>query len=355
MVSKRGTKVIRISRREDLSALEEAAGVIKSGGLVAFPTETVYGLGANALDGEAIRRIFAAKGRPADNPLIVHIAREGDLGPLVTQVPAPARPLLARFWPGPLTLVLPKKPHIPAETTAGLDTVAIRMPAHPIALALIHLAGVPIAAPSANLSGKPSPTTAQHVLADLEGRVDIIIDGGPTDVGVESTVLDVTRKPPLLLRPGGITLEELLEFIPTIQLDPGVGALAPSSDVKPPSPGMKYTHYAPQARVLVVEGTGEGVQAKIREMAAAYRSRGLRVGILASRETAAAYENGEVQVVGGKKELAAVAANLYTCFRRFDFLGVDVILAEGFEAVGLGLAIMNRLRKAAGYRIIKVD
>jgi len=355
LVSKRGTKLIHISRREDLAALEEAAGVIRSGGLVAFPTETVYGLGANALDGEAVRGIFAAKGRPVDNPLIVHIAQEGELAPLVTRIPALARPLLARFWPGPLTLVFPKAPHIPAETTAGLDTVAIRMPAHPIALALIHLAGVPIAAPSANLSGRPSPTRAQDVLADLEGRVDIIIDGGPTAVGVESTVVDVTREPAVLLRPGGITLEELQEFLPGIQVDPGVGTQAPLPGVRPPSPGMKYVHYAPRARLVVVEGPVEGVQARIKEMALYYQSQGLGVGILATRETAAAYENGEIQVVGGRGELTTVAANLYTCFRRFDALGVDLILAEGFEAVGLGLAIMNRLRKAAGYRIIVVD
>ncbi|NLJ33162.1 MAG: threonylcarbamoyl-AMP synthase [Firmicutes bacterium] len=355
LVSKLETRVIHVARREDLPALEEAAEIIRAGGLVAFPTETVYGLGANALAGEAVRGIFAAKGRPADNPLIVHIAGEEELESLVSQVPARAKPLLAHFWPGPLTLILPKQPHIPAETTAGLDTVAVRMPAHPVALALIHMAGVPVAAPSANLSGRPSPTTAQHVLADLAGRVDMVIDGGPTAVGVESTVVDLTREPPLLLRPGGVTREELREFLPTMVVDPGVAALTPPLDVRPSSPGMKYSHYAPRAQVVVVEGSREAVEAKIKEMALGYQAQGLRVGILATRETAAAYKKGKVQVVGGREELAEVAANLYTCFRRFDDLRVDIILAEGFAAVGLGLAIMNRLRKAAGHRIIRVD
>ena len=352
-MSKQETRVISVSRREDLPALAEAARVIRGGGLVAFPTETVYGLGANALDPAAVGKIFVAKGRPGDNPLIVHIAREGELDRLVTRVPDRARPLLARFWPGPLTLIFPKQDHIPAETTAGLPTVAVRMPAHPVALALIDMAGVPIAAPSANLSGRPSPTTAQHVLADLAGRVDIVIDGGRTDVGVESTVLDVTVDPPVLLRPGGITREELEEFLPDLQVDTGVGGLPPREDFRPRSPGMKYTHYAPEAEVVVVEGPVEAVQEKIRDLARFYREQGLKVGIMASRETAAAYGEGEVLVVGGRGELASVAANLFACFRRFDALGVDIILAEGFEAVGLGLAIMNRLRKAAGYRIVK--
>lgn len=352
-MSKQETRVISVSRQEDLPALAEAARVIREGGLVAFPTETVYGLGANALDPQAVRKIFAAKGRPGDNPLIVHIAREEELDRLVIRVPARARPLVAKFWPGPLTLILPKQGHIPAETTAGLPTVAVRMPAHPVALALIDMAGVPIAAPSANLSGRPSPTTAQHVLADLAGRVDLIIDAGRTAVGLESTVVDVTVEPPVLLRPGGITREELEEYLPDLRVDSGVGGFPPKEDFRPRSPGMKYTHYAPEAQVVVVEGSVLAVQEKIRALTRSYREQGLRVGILATRETAAAYGDGEVLIVGGREEPASVAANLFACFRRFDALGVDIILAEGFEAVGLGLAIMNRLRKAAGYQIIK--
>ncbi|MGI6575439.1 MAG: L-threonylcarbamoyladenylate synthase [bacterium] len=348
------TKLVHISSPKDLTVLDEAAHIIRAGGLVAFPTETVYGLGANALDPEAVAKIFLAKGRPGDNPLIVHIARVEELTSLVKEVPTAAEVLIEHFWPGPLTLILPKQDHIPAQTTAGLETVAVRMPAHPVALALIDLAGVPIAAPSANLSGKPSPTTAQHVYTDLVGRIDMVIDGGSTDVGVESTVLDITADPPVLLRPGGVTVEDLREFLPAVKVDESIETALSTGDYKPRSPGMKYTHYAPDAEVTVVEGPVEAVQAKIKELAALYRSQGLKVGIMATDETAAAYKEGEVLVVGARDALASVAANLYDCFRRFNQRKVDLILAEGFDAMGLGLAIMNRLRRAAGYRIVKV-
>ncbi|NJE10767.1 L-threonylcarbamoyladenylate synthase [Thermococcus sp. MAR1] len=336
------TVVINMRDGLDERGIRIAARFILGGRLVAFPTETVYGLGADALNENAVRRIFEAKGRPADNPLIVHIAEFDDLKKLAEEVPREAKLLAERFWPGPLTMVLPKRGEVPYVTTGGLDTVAVRMPAHPIALALIK-ASTPIAAPSANISGKPSPTLAEHVIDDFYGRIECIIDGGETKIGVESTVIDLSSERPTLLRPGGLPLEEIEKVIGEVEIHPAVrGKLV---DVAR-SPGMKYRHYSPSAQVIVVEGKRENVKGKIAELVEVYRSKGLRVGVMATEE----YEADEFFHLGKTEE--EVARNLFRALRELDKRGVDVIIAEGIEERGLGFAVMNRLRKAAGYRIV---
>ncbi|NJE60220.1 L-threonylcarbamoyladenylate synthase [Thermococcus sp. 21S7] len=336
------TVVINMRDGLDERRMEIAARFILEGKLVAFPTETVYGLGADALNENAVRRIFEAKGRPADNPLIVHIAEFNDLKKLTREVPREARLLAEKFWPGPLTMVLPKGEEVPYVTTGGLDTVAVRMPAHPVALALIR-ASTPIAAPSANISGKPSPTLAEHVIDDFYGKIECIIDGGETKIGVESTVIDLSSERPTLLRPGGLPLEEIENVIGEVEIHPAVrGKLV---DVAR-SPGMKYKHYSPSAQVIVVEGKRENVRRKIGELVKEYRSRGLRVGVMATEE----YEADEFFHLGKTEE--EVARNLFRALRDLDKRDVDVIIAEGIEERGLGFAVMNRLRKAAGYRIV---
>ncbi len=336
------TIVINMRDGLDGRKIRIAARLILEGKLVAFPTETVYGLGADALNENAVRRIFEAKGRPADNPLIVHIADFKDLEKLAREIPEEARLLAEKFWPGPLTLVLPKREEVPAVTTGGLDTVAVRMPAHPIALALIR-ASTPIAAPSANISGKPSPTLAEHVVDDFYGKIEAIIDGGETKIGVESTVIDLSSERPTLLRPGGLPLEEIERVIGEVEIHPAVrGKLV---DVAK-SPGMKYKHYSPNAQVIVVEGKRDNVRRKINELIAEYRGRGLRVGVMATEE----YEADEFFHLGRTE--GEVARNLFKALRELDKRGVDVIIAEGVEERGLGFAVMNRLRKAAGYRIV---
>lgn len=338
------TVVINMRDGVDERKIKVAARFIIEGKLVAFPTETVYGLGADALNASAVRRIFEAKGRPADNPLIVHIAEFSDLKRLAREIPREAKLLAERFWPGPLTMVLPKAREVPDVTTGGLDTVAVRMPAHPIALALIR-ASTPIAAPSANISGKPSPTLAEHVVDDFYGRIEAIIDGGETKVGVESTVIDLTSKRPILLRPGGLPLEEIEKVIGEVEIHPAV--MGKMVDVAR-SPGMKYKHYSPEAQVIVVEGERERVRRKIAQLVAEYRSRGYRVGVMGTEE----YEADEFFHLGRSEE--EFARNLFKALRELDKRGVDVIIAEGVEERGLGLAVMNRLRKASGYRVIRV-
>lgn len=343
------TRYIKVDPLNPAPAVIKAAGdILAQGGLVAFPTETVYGLGANALDGRAVVRIFKAKGRPSDNPMIVHVAGLDQVGDLVESLPAPAYSLMQAFWPGPLTLVLPAGRVIPPEVTAGLPSVAIRMPDHAVALALIKAAGLPVAAPSANLSGRPSPTTAAHVRQDLNGRIDMILDGGPTGVGVESTVLDLTGPVPTILRPGGVTLEALQGILTGVMVDPAVLSALPAD--RPRSPGMKYTHYAPKAPLLLVEGEPQAIAAKIREISSEYRSKGQRVGILAYADSEDYAGSGQVVLAGYRKRPETVAAGLYAALRRFNDLEVDFILAEGLPESGVGLAVMNRLRKAAGGR-----
>lgn len=330
-----------------------AAKIIQHGGLVAFPTETVYGLGADALNPKAVLALFQAKKRPLDNPPIVHVEKVEDVYALAECVPLKAEKLMDAFWPGPLTLVFKRSRRVPDVTVAGLDTIAIRMPQHKVALALIRESACPIAAPSANLAGKPSPTSAQHVLDDLNGRIDAVLDAGPTRIGVESTVLDVSVDPPLLLRPGGTSAEVLRKAVGEVKLHPFVAAEAELTGEKPRSPGMKHKHYAPKAQVVLVEGAVPAVVLKAKELAGAFRREGKRVGVLATDETATGYEADVVKSLGSRFNVDAVAANLFRLLREFDAENVDVIIAESVPLEGLGLAVMNRLRKASGYNIVK--
>ena len=325
----------------------EAVQILREGMVVAFPTETVYGLGANALDPEAVKSIFRAKGRPQDNPLIIHFANAQQVEEFVQEVPPQALLLMERFWPGPLTLVLKKTEQVPDIVTAGLDTVAVRVPDHPVALELLRLTGFPLAAPSANRSGRPSPTRAEHVLADLGGLIPAVLDGGETGWGLESTVLDCTVTPFRLLRPGGVTLEELRDLVPVLYQaeGDGIGTEAPRS------PGMKYQHYAPEAKVYLV--TGDGAATKIKELSEPYSQRGEGVGVMTWDERAELYPTLTVLPMGPEGNFAALAHNLFHLLRQADILGLKVLFIEGVSEDNLGLAIMNRLRKAADQREIK--
>lgn len=347
------TEIWRVSKAQpDREIIRTAAKIIKEGGLIAFPTETVYGLGADGLNPEAVKKIFLAKGRPVDNPLILHIANMKDVFYLAAIVPLKAQVLMESFWPGPLTLILPKSKFIPDGITAGLDTVAIRMPQHPVALALIRESGVPLAAPSANLSGYPSPTEAAHVWHDLSERIDGILDAGAAGVGLESTVLDISGEVPVILRPGGVTKEELKEVIGPVQYDP---ALLDSSET-PKSPGMKYTHYSPRAEVLLLDGEIERVISMITEQVDKYRQKDRKVGLLLTDEVyqkVKGIENTYIKNLGSRKELEKIAHNIYAELRDCDIAGVDVILTETYREEGLGTALMNRLLKSAGYKVIR--
>jgi L-threonylcarbamoyladenylate synthase len=331
-----------------------AANLIKRGGLVAFPTETVYGLGADALNAEAVSAVFEAKRRPLDNPPIVHVADVKTVRRLVVEVPAKARRLMKQFWPGPLTLILKRSKNVPEVTVAGLDTIAIRMPRHNVALALIRSSECPISAPSANLSGRPSPTTAKHVLEDLDGRIDAVLDAGPTRIGVESTVLDLTVEPPEVLRPGGVSFESLKQILGEVRLSPVVTTEKAMAVEKVRSPGTKHKHYAPDADVLIVEGELASKIKKINELVSLYRHRGKKVGVLCTDETEEYYEADLIKPLGSRKNLTTVAHNLFRLLREFDAEKADIIIAEGLPTEGLGLAIMNRLRKAACFNIVKV-
>jgi len=336
------------AKHPDKFILAQAADVLIRGGLVAFPTETVYGLGANGLDSAAVARIFSAKGRPADNPLILHIAEIRDVKELARHVPANAKKLMNKYWPGPLTLVLERTQAVPDAVSCGLNTVAIRLPESLVARGLIRMAGVPVAAPSANTSGRPSPTTAQDVLVDLNGKINMVLDAGPCDIGVESTVVDCTTPVPTLLRPGGVTLEMLRATLGEIEVAPALG----DAEDAVRSPGMKYTHYAPAAQMILVEGEYPAAAAVIGDQIAKAQAEGKRVGAVVSAETK--LPPGVVAAVyGSRNNPEEIAANLYNALRVFDGEAVDVILAESIPETGLGLAVMNRLRKAAGYRIIK--
>lgn len=348
-------KVIKIEKDQiDDELLAEAARLIQEGGLVAFPTETVYGLGANALDREAAKKIYAAKGRPSDNPLIVHIGRKEELEILVKKVPEAGKRLMDAYWPGPLTMIFPKSDLVPDETTGGLDTVAVRMPSDRIASRLIELAGVPIAAPSANTSGRPSPTLAEHVYQDMDGRIDMLIDGGPVGIGVESTIVDVSGPVPVLLRPGAVTMEMLEAVVGKLDTDQAV--LGPVSDkIKPKAPGMKYRHYAPRAQmILVVQDpeAREAVTETINRLAAEKMNQGFRVGIICTEETFDQYPKGMVKSLGFRSKEETIAHNLFAVLREFDDLEADYIYSECFPESHLGQAIMNRLSKAAGYHVI---
>ncbi len=350
------TIILKVNpHKPEAAKVRVAAEFIKKGGLAAFPTETVYGLGADALNPTAVLALFKAKKRPLDNPPIVHVENVDDVYKLAKHVPPNAELLMKQFWPGPLTLVLERSDKVPDVTVAGLTTVAIRMPKNKVALALIRDSQCPIAAPSANLAGKPSPTTAQHVFDDLKGRIDAILDGGSTCIGVESTVLDLSANPPLVLRPGGTPFEALKKALGNVKLHPFVAAEKELAVAEARSPGMKHKHYAPNAKLVLVEGSVPAVVQKVRELIASWARLGNRVGVLATDETASKYEAEIVKSLGSRFNLDAVAQNLFRLLREFDAEGVDVIISEGVPAEGLGLAVMNRLRKASGYNIVKSE
>jgi len=351
----RRTIILKVnSEKPERDKIQAAAQIIRKGGLVAFPTETVYGLGADALNSEAVRRIYAAKNRPLDNPIIVHIANREEVYSLSDEIPRNADKLMD-LWPGPLTLVLKASKNVPKETTGGLDTVAVRMPNNKVALALIRESKVPIAAPSANLAGRPSPTTAEHVRQDLEGRIDMILDAGPVKIGVESTVIDLTSKPPRILRPGGLPYEELRLILGDVELHPAVIADRKIRLDYAPSPGMKHRHYAPKAQLILVEGSIEALIKKVQELIDYYVEKGKRIGVLATDETGFRYRADVVKSLGSRSNPASLAKNLFKMLREFDEEKVDVIIAEGIPLRHLGLAVMNRLRKASGFNIVKAD
>ena len=347
------TEILKIEIENiDIKKIEYAAKVLQMGGVVAFPTETVYGLGANALDVKAVEKVFRAKGRPTDNPLILHITDQGSIDKLVLSIPSKAKTLMDKFWPGPLTILFEKSKLIPDIITAGLQTVGLRVPSHPIALALIQEAGIPIAAPSANTSGRPSPTAVSHVMDDLYGKVDIIIDGGCARVGVESTVLDMTIDPPMILRPGGISFEELTAVIGDVAMDKSLRNKN-LEGLAPRAPGMKYTHYSPKADIIVVEGEILKVVEKIKALAKGCKADNIAVGILSTEQTSAFYNGTPTISVGDRQNPRTIASNLFKALRDFDNIGVKLILAEAISDQGIGLAIMNRLEKASGYNIIR--
>jgi L-threonylcarbamoyladenylate synthase len=350
------TLILKVNpEKPDLTKIQSAAEIIQKGGLVAFPTETVYGLGADALNPAAVLALFEAKKRPLDNPPIVHVADPKEVYRLVEEVPAKAQILMEKFWPGPLTIIFKRSKLMPKVTVANLATIAIRMPKHKVALELIRLSRCPIAAPSANLSGKPSPTTAQHVYEDLNGRIDAIIDGGATNIGVESTVVDLSVDPPMLLRPGGTPFETLKNILCDMKLHVFVEAEQELTLQEIRSPGMKHKHYAPKAKVILIEGNVPGVIAKVKELSESFKHKGQKVGILATDETQTAYKADVIKSLGSRSNLLSVAQNLFRLLREVDAENVDVIIAEGVSSDGLGLAVMNRLRKASGYHIIKAE
>ena len=332
---------------------EQAAEILKNGGLVAFPTETVYGLGADALDEKASAKIYAAKGRPSDNPLIVHIADKKDLEVLSCDVNDMAVKAAEAFWPGPLTMILKKKDIVPDSITGGLGTVAIRMPSHPVATRLIKTSGVYIAAPSANISGKPSPTKAEHVIHDMNGRINMIIADDTVDIGVESTIVDLSEDVPTILRPGFITKKQLEDVLGEVKVDPAVmGNVA--DGIVPKAPGMKYKHYSPDANVVIVTGDSDKVVGKINELCELRRKEGKRVGVMTVSEDAGCYNADKVVDMGSRCDEALAAKNLFAALRSFDEDGIQYVYSESFPTDNVGQAVMNRLIKAAGHTIIRV-
>lgn len=334
--------------------LEEACRILQKGGLVAFPTETVYGLGGDAMHPEASAKIYAAKGRPSDNPLIVHIADMDALEDIAQSVPEAAVKLADHFWPGPLTMIFPKKEAVPKSTTGGLETVAVRMPSHPVARALIRESGVYIAAPSANTSGRPSPTKAEHVKEDLDGRIDMILDGGAVGIGLESTIVDLSTGVPTILRPGYITGEMLEDVLGEVQVDPAILSQKMNPNIVAKAPGMKYRHYAPKGQMTIIEGDTGKVVEEINRLVKEKTDEGCSVAVIATEETKDAYACANVRSVGSRATEGSIAAGLYDILREMDHIGAEYIYAESFEKDTLGKAIMNRMLKAAAYHVIKV-
>lgn len=351
------TEVIHVSENcldpQEESDLRRAGEILKAGGLAAFPTETVYGLGGDALNPESCRKIYEAKGRPSDNPLIIHICRFKDIYEIVREVPEAAVKIGEAFWPGPLTMILPKAERVPYETTGGLDTVAVRFPSHPTARKLIAYAGGFVAAPSANASGRPSPTMAKHVIEDMDGRIEMIVDGGQVGIGVESTIVDLTVEPPKILRPGYIT-QEMLEGV-LGKVDADVTMMQGDSGQAPKAPGMKYRHYAPVGSLVIVEGEPEQAAAYINRQTAKDRTAGEKTGVLGTRESLGRYHADVVKCIGSRGDEEAAARNLFSALREFDEEKVTKIYSESVPVQGLGQAVMNRLLKAAGYRVVKLS
>lgn len=352
------TEYIKIEDLETAAAreaLRHAGEIIRQGGLVAFPTETVYGLGADALNAEAAARIYTAKGRPSDNPLIVHIWNKEQVAELAEDVPEDAWRVMEAFWPGPLTIILKKKATVPDGTTGGLSTVAIRMPSHELARAFLAESDRMVAAPSANTSGRPSPTLAAHVYEDMRGRIPLILDGGAVGIGIESTIIDMSEDVPVILRPGYITKDMLETILPEVRIDPAVTGRTMKKDVVAKAPGMKYRHYAPKGQLTLVEGEREKVIATINRLAWEKVREGHKVGIIGTDETCDAYYVGIRRSIGSREDPESVAANLYRILREFDAMECDLMYSESFFSAGLGNAIMNRMLKAAGYHLISVS
>ena len=345
------TKIVKVDKEHpDEAAIKEAGEILKNGGLVAFPTETVYGLGGDGLNARSSEKIYQAKGRPSDNPLIIHIAQLEDLDKIAEDVPDGAKKLAEKYWPGPLTMIFKKKDIVPIETTGGLESVAVRMPSHKVARALICYGGKYVAAPSANTSGRPSPTLAEHVIEDLNGKVDMILDGGEVGIGLESTIVDFTEKIPVILRPGYINQKMIAEVIGEVRMDKGL--LITDASVRPKAPGMKYRHYAPKGQLTLVEGDKDKVIDKINELVREKKEEGYKVGVIGTDETLDAYHADILRSIGSRQKPESVAANLYRILREFDDLECDYMYSESFFEQGLGNAIMNRMLKAAGYHLI---
>lgn len=346
------TRIVRVEEKNiDDIVIREAGEIIRNGGLVAFPTETVYGLGGDALNPDSSRKIYEAKGRPSDNPLIVHIAKWEALSVIVKEVPGEAEKLARDFWPGPLTMILQKSDLVPRETTGGLDTVAVRMPSHKTALSFIEAAGGYVAAPSANRSGRPSPTVAKYVAQDLDGRIEMILDGGDVELGLESTIVDLTTRTPMILRPGYITRQMLEQTLG--QVDEDVTILQDDSGQAPKAPGMKYRHYAPKGELTIVSGPADAVAEHINAQLDLWRGN-KKTGVIASETTIGAYHADVCKDAGSRLDEGALARRLYRILREFDDEGVEVIYSESFEGAGVGQAVMNRLLKAAGHRVTQL-
>lgn len=347
------TKVITIDHESiDEEVLQQAGLIIKKGGLVAFPTETVYGLGGDALNKESSRKIYEAKGRPSDNPLIIHICNMDDLESIVEVIPEAVYRLAEAFWPGPLTIIMKKSELVPKETTGGLDTVAVRMPSHPAAQKFIEYAGGYVAAPSANVSGRPSPTRAKYVIEDMTGRIDMILDGDGIDIGLESTIVDMTGEVPMILRPGYITKDMLEKVLGEVSVDKTI--LDINCKEPPKAPGMRYRHYAPKGQLTIVEGDVIRTIETINKLTKEAHDRGEKVGIIGTEETKELYFGDSIKSVGKRRDEESIARTLYAILREFDDEDMTVIYSESFSECSMGQAIMNRLLKAAGYQIIYV-
>lgn len=347
------TRVIYIDKQNiDKELVRQAGDIIKAGGLVAFPTETVYGLGGDALSPDSSRKIYAAKGRPSDNPLIVHICRMGDLEAIARDIPPAARKLAKAFWPGPLTMIFNKSDLVPYETTGGLDTVAVRLPSHPVALELIGAAGGYVAAPSANISGRPSPTIAKYVAEDMMGRIDMILDSGDVELGLESTIVDMTSDEPMILRPGYITREMLENLLSSVKEDSTI--MSDESGQTPKAPGMKYRHYAPKAELTIIDGEASGVIKYINSELCRLKKEGHITGVIAADDTIDQYQADICKTIGDRNDEKSIAKELYRILREFDDEKTTVIYSEAFDTAGVGQAVMNRLLKAAGHKILHI-